>query len=174
MSKPTLKVSKDFTKQFNDAVKKFRKDTVLVGIPEVANGRKDEGETDTIGNAALLAIANFGSTLNNIPPWPIMAIGIKNAQEPIAEQFKEAAKKVLQSLVRGTSGLGAMDTYYTRAGLIASNSIKKVINDQQDVPPDRPAPSTMAGRKARGFKGNKYWLVTGQMRNAITYVVRGS
>lgn len=173
-SKPTLKVDKDFTKQFNDTIKKFRNDKVLVGIPEDTDGRKlDPEDNGMIGNAALLAIANFGSPMNNIPPWPIMAIGIRNAQDSIAEQFKICAKQVLSSLVGGTSGLGAMETYYGRAGLIASNSCKRVINEQEDVPPNKPSAATMAGRKAVGFKGDKYWLVTGQMRNAITYVVRG-
>ncbi|MDH4163322.1 MAG: hypothetical protein OEW15_11635 [Nitrospirota bacterium] len=173
MSKPTLKVTKDFTKQFNDAVKKFQYDKVLVGIPEDTDARKETGEDQMIGNAALLAIANFGSPMNNIPPWPIMAIGIRNAQDSIAEQFKVCAQKVLSSLVGGSSGLDAMDTYYNRAGLIASTSVKKVINSQEDVPPNKPSDATMRSRKAIGFKGDKYWLVTGQMRNAITYVVRG-
>lgn len=172
-SKPTLKVDKDFTKQFNDTIKKFRHDKVLVGIPEDTDGRKDLEQEGPIGNAALLALANFGSPMNNIPPWPIMAIGIKNAQDSIAEQFKICAQKVLSSLVGGTSGLGAMETYYGRAGLIAATSCKRVINEQEDVPPNKPSAATMASRKAVGFKGDKYWLVTGQMRNAITYVVRG-
>lgn len=174
MSKPTLKVTSDFTKQFNDAIKRFRHDKVLVGIPEDANDRKpEEGESAEMGNAALLAIANFGSPMNNIPPWPIMAIGIRNAQDSIATQFKTCAQAVLSSLIRGTSGLDAMDTYYNRAGIIASTSVKKVINTQEDVPTNKPSDATMHAREARGFKGDKYWLVTGQMRNAITYVVRG-
>ena len=56
------------------------------------------------------------------------------------------------------------------------NSIKKVINAQEDVPSDKPSQSTLDARKNRKptpFKGTKYWLVTGQMRNAITYVIGG-
>lgn len=169
--KPYMKVTSDFTKQFNDAVKKFRHDKVLVGIPEDDDERKEDDNAETIGNAALLAITNFGSALNNIPPWPVMAIGIRNAQDQIAEQFKICAKSVLSALVNGASGLDAMDIYYNRAGIIASTSIKKAINSQEDAPDL--SERTLAARKARGFKGDKRGIVTGQMRNAITYVVRG-
>lgn len=162
--RPTLKVTSDFTQQFNDIVKKFRRDEVLVGIPEQKTERKDK---EPIGNAALLAIANFGSAKNNIPPWPIMAIGIRNAQAEIAEQFRAAAVGAL------TGGISSLSPAYNRAGIIASTSVKKVINEQIDVPADKPSEATLKSREASGFKGTKYWIRTGQMRNAITYVVRG-
>lgn len=164
MSKPSLKVTADFTDQFNTIVKKFKKDQVLVGIPESDAGRKDE-KGEAINNAALLAINNFGSTENHIPPRPVMAIGIAKAQEEIADQFGEAAKKAL------TDGSSAATTYYERAGIIASNSIKKVINSQEGI--DKPSDATLRARRAVGFKGKKALIVTGQMRNAITYIVKG-
>jgi hypothetical protein len=166
-TKPTLTVTSDFTADFNDIVKKFKNDAVLVGIPEQDTKREeDEGDSE-ITNAALLAICNFGSPVQNIPAWPVMAIGIRNAQEEIATQFKLAATNALKM------GLSALDIYYNRAGIIASTSIKKVINSQEDVPPNKPSPSTLKSRKSAGFKGQKYWIRTGQMRNAITYVVKG-
>jgi hypothetical protein len=169
MSKPTLKVTSDFTKQFNDVIKKFQHDDVLVGIPEDTNGRKDD--TEAIGNAALLAILNFGSTLNNIPPWPVMAMGIQQAKDEIAAQFRKCAKDTLVAAVKGQGGgFDIIERYYTRAGIIASTSVKKVINSQEDAP--ALAHSTLIARKARGFKGESRGIVTGQMRNAITYVVR--
>lgn len=164
MSKPTLTVTADFTKQFNDVVARFKKDAVLVGIPE-AKGPREDGAP--INNATLLAINNFGSPANNIPPRPVMDIGIKKAQAPIAEQFKLAAQNAL------TKGVAALEQYYERVGIIASQTIKKVINDQEGFP--GPAESTLKARKyigTKGFKGIKSLIVTGQMRNAITYVVR--
>lgn len=163
MSAPFLKVTNDFTDNFNKIIKRFRNDDVLVGIPQQETKRKDE-EAGQINNATLLAINNFGSPVNNIPARPVMKIGILNAQAAIAEQFKNAAKNVL------TQGLAALDIYYERVGIIASNSIKKAINDQDGI--KEPAASTLAGRKRKGFKGTKALVVTGQMRNAITYVVR--
>ncbi len=169
MSKPTLKVTSDFTKQFNDIIKKFRHDAVLVGIPEEGDERKDDSEM--IGNAALLAITNFGSPLNNIPPWPVMSIGIRNAQEEIAEEFKKAAQKTLTAVIRGFLATDILSNYYTRAGIIASTAVKKTINAQEDAPDL--ADSTLAARRARKFKGTSRGIVTGQMRNAITYVLNG-
>lgn len=163
MSQPTLTVTKDFTKSFNDLIKKFKNDDVLVGVP--ASTSKRDGSTIT--NAALLAINNFGSPANNIPPRPVMEIGMRNAQDEIAEQFKKAAQSVLNQ------GSKALDIYYNRAGMIAANSIKKAINDQElgEEGPE-PAESTLKAREARGFKGTKSLIVTGQLRNSITWVLR--
>jgi hypothetical protein len=160
--KPKLTVTADFTENFNAIIKRFRHDDVLVGIPEQDSERKDD---DPIGNAALLAINEFGSAVNNIPPRPVMAIGIRKAKDEIAEQFRQAAVNALKQ------GFAALDTYFERAGIIASNSVKKVINSQEGI--KGPSEATLAARKAQGFKGTKALVVTGQMRNAITYVVRG-
>lgn len=161
MSQPALVISKDFTDQFNDVVKRFRFDAVLVGIPQEDSKRDEDAP---INNATLLAINNFGSPANNIPARPVMEIGIRNAQEQIAEQFKKCGQEVWK---RGSE---AIDVYFDRAGIIASSSIKKAINDQEDIDP--PAESTIKARKRIGFKGTKALVVTGQMRNAITWIVR--
>lgn len=161
MSKPSLTVTNDFTSQFNEAIKRFKHDAVLVGIPEDDKERKDN---DPINNAALLAINHFGSPARNIPPRQPMTVGIRNAQDAVADEFKKAAQNVL------STGPAALDKYYERAGIIASSSVKKAINDQEDI--SEPADTTIAARLSRGFKGEKALLVTGQMRNAITYVVR--
>lgn len=157
-----MKVTKDFTEDFNKIMKSFRHDEVLVGIPEAESDRTEKGE---INNATLLAINNFGSPINNIPPRPVMQIGIKNAQEQIAEEFKKAVQKSL------TQGFEAVDQYYERAGIIASSSIKKAINSQEGIDP--PSDATLAARESKGFKGTKALIVSGQMRNGITYVIRG-
>ncbi len=161
MKPPTL-VVEDFTEKFNQIVKQFKRDAVLVGIPEDDSERD---ESDPVNNATLLALNEFGSAINNIPPRPAMAIGIRNAQAAIAEQFKLAARGAL------TKGLAALPIAYNRVGIIASSSIKKAINSQEGLAPL--ADSTLAAREAAGFKGTKALIVTGQMRNAITYVVKG-
>jgi hypothetical protein len=168
--KPTITINKDMTKEFNDIIKKFKNDAVLIGIPEEDTARKktDDDSPQPITNAALLAINEFGSTANNIPPRPVMAIGIRRAQNEIAEQYKKAVINAFKV------GLNALDIYYNRAGIIASNSVKKVINDQDGI--DGPAEATLLARlrrKPTPFRGQKALIVTGQMRNAITYVVKG-
>lgn len=159
-------VTSDFTKSFNDIVNRFKGDNVLVGIPESdSSRRKDKDEDSSINNATLLAINNFGSPANNIPSRPVMQIGIKNAQDDIADQFKQAATGAL------SGSLNALDIYYGRAGMIGANSIKKAINDQEGFP--GPSKATLEIREQKGFKGTKSLIVSAQMRNAITYVVKG-
>jgi len=172
VSKPTLKVTSDFTKQFNDVISKFKSDAVLVGIPQEDDGRDDvetasSVEGSVIGNAAILAIQHFGSEEAHIPPRPVLAIGVRMAQADIAAQFKLAAQKVWKE------GPSALRRYYERAGTIAASSCKRVITQQIDILP--PAESTLSARKyltQKGFRGTKSLLVTGQLRNAITYVVQ--
>lgn len=163
MSKPSLKVTADFTEDFNKIIKSFKGDNVLVGIP--ANDTERSDDDTTITNAALLAINEFGSPINNIPARPVMAIGIRNAKDQIAEEYKKAMQNALQK------GMSALSVFYNRAGIIASNSVKKAINSQEGI--DEPSEATLAARERAGFKGTKALIVTGQMRNAITYVVKG-
>jgi hypothetical protein len=141
-------------------MKKFQKERVLVGIPESDNSRDD---VTPIGNAAILAINHFGSPANNIPPRPVLDIGIRNARPEITACFKDAAIKAL------SGGTAEVTRAYNRAGSIAANSVKKAINAQEGFP--GPSAATLAARKSKGFKGTKSLIVTGAMRNAITYVV---
>ena len=161
MKKPVITVTEDFTKEFNKTVKSFKNDAVLVGVPAEDTKRSESGP---ITNAAILAMNNFGSALANIPAWPVMSIGLKKVQDEVAELFRQAIVKSLN-----TFSDDPLDTYYNRAGIVASQSIKKTINDQDEAPPL--ADSTLAARKSKGFKGNKRLIVTGQARNSITYVV---
>lgn len=160
-AKPTLEVTSDFTEDFNRIIKKFKRDDILVGIPEETTERRDDAP---INNATILALNNFGSPANNIPARPVMEIGIRNAQDDIAKEFKTAAQNAL------SQGVSALSPAYNRIGIIASNSIKKAINSQEGI--KEPAESTLRDRKARGFKGTKALIATGQLRNSITYVVR--
>lgn len=164
MSGVTMKVTSDFTENFNKCIAQFKHDAVLVGIPSDGTERDDD---DPITNAAILAINHFGSEEAHIPPRPVLTIGIRKAQDPIAEEFKKAAQNVLKT------GPDALRVYYERAGIIASNEVKKVINSQDGILP--PSDATLEARKyltQSGFKGTKSLLVTGQLRNAITYVVK--
>lgn len=159
-----MTVTEDRTKEILDIINSFRNDKVLVGIPAGDTRKPEPGEkNDGISNAALLFINNFGSPANNIPPRPVMEIGIKAAQADIAAEFASAIAKSWKK------GMPAINLYYERIGMIASNSIKKVINEQIGIA--GPAESTLKSRKSKGFSGKKSLVMTGQMRNAITYVV---
>lgn len=164
LMKPTMVVTADFTKQFNEVIQRFKHDDVLVGIPAETTDRKKDEDEGPINNATLLAINNFGSPLQNIPARPVMEIGIRKAQPEIVKAFKDGAVKAL------STGTKALDQTYTRVGIIASQSVKKVINSQEGI--EGPSEATLKIRESQGFKGTKSLIVTGQMRNAITYVTR--
>lgn len=165
MSKPYLKVTSDFTEDFKKVITRFKNDQVLVGIPEGKAAR-----SGAINNATLLAINNFGSPANNIPARPVMQNGMDNCKEELAQAYKNAVKNAL------SKGLASLEIYYERAGIIASNSIKKAITDQDfeggGDNNEGPAESTLAARKSKGFRGTKSLIVTAQMRNSITYIVK--
>ncbi len=165
MGKPSLKITSDFTKQFTDIVDLCRDQEVVVGIPEEDAAREpSDDEPREINNAFLLYINENGSPANNIPERPVMKNGLAKASEDIADQFHLAAKNAFNG------GQKSLDKYLNRAGIIASSSIKNAIDDQLGI--DSPAESTLRARKAKGFKGTKALIETGQMRNAITHVVR--
>jgi hypothetical protein len=65
--KAKITVTSDLTGQFQQLIKRFKNDLVLVGIPEEKAQRSGDG--GQINNATLLAIANFGSPQRNIPAW---------------------------------------------------------------------------------------------------------
>ncbi len=163
-----MQVTRDFVSQVNQVISTFRADAVQIGIPQAENDRK-RGEGDELpkefGNAAILALNHFGNEELHIPPRPVLPIAIKRATPAIVEQMKAAALAAL------SGGANVLSTYYNRVGIIASTEAKKVINDQDGIA--APAEATLASRKRRKFKGEKALLVTGQMRNAITYVVDG-
>lgn len=164
MSKTTLKVTRDFVTDLKKVIESLKNDEVLVGVPAQDTSRKDaDGEDNGITNAAILAINEFGSPVNNIPPRPVLSTGIRNSKDQIAEQFKKAAQL---SLAQGSA---AVDRFYERAGIIASNACKQVINEQDGFEPL--AASTLKSRKRKGFQGENALIVTGQLKNSITYVV---
>jgi hypothetical protein len=159
-----FKILFDGTKKFQETMKALAVSDVLVGIPEQANERKAEDEFDNMSNAAIGYVQEFGSDLAGIPPRPHLVPGVKNVEKEVAEEFKHAAQKSF-------SDPSAIVKHFTRAGIIASMSVKKLINDQTGFEPL--SESTIAARKAEGFKGTKALIRTGQYRNAITYVVEG-
>lgn len=164
MKGPTLIVKKDILKKINDSIKSFAGKATLVGIPQ-ENTARDKTDGQQINNATLLFIHNFGSPANNIPARPVMDIGIEKVQDQIALEFGKAAVAAL------SKGNAAIDLYYERIGVIASSSVKQVINNQEGI--EAPSEATLKARKAAGFKGTKALIKTAQMRNAITYVVKG-
>lgn len=126
----SVKSKTDKLSQVINNIVALSKKRVLVGVPADENERKDEeGRPEKVGNAALAAIHNEGSELQNIPPRPFIDLGIKNTQERVNIHFLAAAKaqlnddqeKVLMSL--------------NKAGQIARDGIKNVLRTGDGLDP---------------------------------------
>ena len=132
----------------------IRKNDILVGIPEEANA--GHGAMD---NASLLYLHENGSPGGMIPSRPVLQNGIH------APEFEAQAQAMYrQAFVAALSGNTPMaKNIYERIGLQGANAVKA----QFGVVGPPLKPSTVAR------KGSTATLIdTGQLRNAITYVVR--
>ena len=178
----------DNFKKLTQSVEALTNTVVMVGVPDDKSGRR-EGE---INNAELAYIHDKGAPEANIPARPFMEPGIKAVQDQIAKEMENAGKAILKSGKFGSAK--SVEGYLNRVGLIAVRSIRAKITE--GIAPEL-APSTVLGRiyrvkgKARrkklkaalasgtpasrqgGVEGLFTPLVvTGQLRNAITYVLR--
>jgi hypothetical protein len=173
----------DNFKKLMQGVEALTGTVVMVGVPDDKAGRR-EGE---ITNAGLAYVHDKGAPAARIPARPFMEPGVKNVQKEITDELVKAGKATF-------GGAGSVNTYLTRIGIITVRSIKNVIS--AGIPPPL-APSTIAGR-IRRVKGKQRrakidaalaagtpetrlggaeglftpLVVTGQLRNAITYVLR--
>jgi hypothetical protein len=173
----------DNLKSMMQGIETLTDTTVMVGVPQEKDGRK----AGVIGNADLAYIHDKGSVAAGIPARPFMEPGIKAVQKEIEQEMLNAGKAVFK-------GARNVEVFLNRVGLIATRSIKMKITE--GIPPPL-APSTIAGR-IRRVKGKKRrakidalqasgvpdsrqegaegiftpLIVSGQLRNAITYVLR--
>lgn len=160
-------------------ISQLAKRDVLVGVPMDQTARKD-GE---MNNATLAYIHDNGSAAANIPARPFMEPGIHNAKPTITLFMKSAAQGALNK------GASAIDVGLNKAGMTAQSSIRAVIN-AGIAPPVKTATLKARVRNRTAVKGAlaelarrdsgeaagsdlaKPLIVTGQLRNSITYVVR--
>lgn len=179
--------------QIVDALDRLASLEVLVGFPEDTTRRDDSPEDPDAGltNAALGYIHDNGAPEANIPARPFMNEGIQRAAPRLEKVFKTMGNDVLAaqkgSRADIVGSLAKIDQGYHKAGLIAQASIRAVINEGIDPPL---ADATLRARAARGRKGAKQELEnrskgepagkalakplvdTGQLRNAVNYVIR--
>lgn len=159
----------DNTKKLTDAMKALGGYEVLVGIPEAYGPPHSGGIT----NAALGYIHETGSPINNIPARPFLYPGVKNSASRWQPKLAQAAQAALQGDQSGIlTALG-------NAGIIASNAVKRTIQD--GIPPPL-KPDTVRRRRKRS-PGSKYrrkattpadvtpLIDTGNLLRSITYVV---
>lgn len=163
MPEPQININVNITvdnlNKFKKALKLLAKKQLLAGFPE-AKAKRKEGP---INNAMLAKIQNDGSPINNIPARPFMEPGIMDVAEPINKQLLLAGEAILDNNeAKAIARLNA-------AGLIAQNGIRNKINS--NLPPPL-KPSTLKARRRRGIKSTRSLVVSGQLRNAATYVLK--
>lgn len=155
-----MAVVKDKTKQLYDALNTLVQDQVLVGIPS----SKTQRETgDPLTNAQIGYIQEHGAPELNIPARPFLIPGVESAEPKYVPYLKQAAEAALQG--REELVTRRLDA----AGIVAASAVKVLINS--NIPPAL-APSTLAARKRRGITRENTLIDTGQLRNAVTYVLR--
>jgi hypothetical protein len=152
----------DNTQQVLRAMTALTSREVLVGIPAGAPARAESG----INNATIGYIQDTGSPAANIPARPWLAPGIKDAREAIVKRLKQMGEQVLKN--PGTSS-ATIDSYLSAIGLETVSAVRARITSGPFEPL---AASTLRARRARGFAGTRPLIVTGQLRNAVNYVLR--
>lgn len=133
------------------------KKEVYVGIPAEKSSRPGQGG---INNAELLYIHTHGSPIRNIPPRPVLQPAIEANKEAIGKQFATASREALKGNVMGAeNGL-------EKAGMVAQNVARAWFENPGNGWASN-SPRTIARKKS-----DRPLIDTGEMRKAITYVVR--
>lgn len=141
------------------ALRALERREVLVGIPAETNTVRGE----EMNNATIGYIMENGAPEMNIPARPHLIPGVEAVKDNVVTQFRMIAKRQLKG------DKEAAEQGLNRVGLIAQNSVRKMINS--GISPAL-APSTLAARRRRGRTGIKPLVDTAQYRNAVTYVLR--
>ena len=139
-------ITVDKTKELWEDLLALTKKQVLVGVPE-ENDSREEGQK--IGNAALAYIHDNGSPAQGIPPRPFMQPGISKAQDRINTELLQVAKAQLNN------NQDEVDKHLNNAGLVASASIKRVINEGENFTPLKYATLLARMRKRKSYIGKR-------------------
>jgi hypothetical protein len=161
----TARVIKDNTAEVMKAIELLANTRVMVGVPaEEALRQPEPGEKSTpINNAALAYIHENGAPEAKIPPRPFLKPAVAGMSDEIASRLNTIADAALNGRPEAVSkGFHAL-------GLRAQAAVRNKINE--GVPPPL-SPVTIKRRLAKGRTGTKPLIDTGQLRNAITYVIR--
>lgn len=137
---------------------------VMVGIPAAEATRSDDDDAASgINNAALGYIHDNGAPEANIPARPFLEPGIRAVQDKIEAGLRTAADAAMAGRPE------AVDRAYHAIGLKAQAAVRSKITTGPFV---ELKPRTLANRRRRGRNGTKPLIDTGQLRNAIAYVIR--
>jgi hypothetical protein len=179
-------VTHDEMVSFMKALEEMQAKSVMAGFPQEESPREDaEGDEEPITNAALAYIHNTGMPEQNIPARPFMVEGIENKREEITDGMQAAGVAALDGDV------DTVEQALNAVGMAAKLGIQTKI---VDGPFEPLAESTLKARarnagsavaaaaqqeldsraagNAPGVDLARPLNVTGQMRNAVNYVLR--
>lgn len=140
--------------QLERELKKLKKLSVLVGIPQEKASRPGE----PINNAELAYIHTNGSPIQGIPARPFIEPAIEEYRENIGKQLGRAIVKTLE----GKDG----KPYLERAGIVGENAARGwFTNPKNNWEPNSPLTIAKKG-------SDKPLIDTAEMRKSITHIVR--
>lgn len=181
----SFQVTRDEMKELARAIAQMTGESVLAGFPADGKPREDEdGESEPITNAALAYIHNTGIPELNIPARPFMVQGIEQVEDRIVAGMEATG------LAAFDHDQQAVELGLHAVGATARDGIKMKIRDGPFEPLKE---STLRARARRGGEIGKVAMTeldsrtagnepstdiarplndTGQMRNAVNYVIR--
>jgi hypothetical protein len=169
-----------------DVIAQLGKSDVLIGIPR-ENAPREDGES--MNNAARAYILDRGSPAAHIPARPFLEPGVEAALPRAKSYLMQGVKKAIKG------DQGAIDRALAAAGITAEREVKRKINS--NLPPALSVFTVMWRHRDRGGRmrksekayiglvnigytpaqaqaatGIKSLVNTGEMRDAVTHVVR--
>ncbi len=145
---------KEIAKAIEAKLKEISESQILIGIPKEAMQTKD-GKTFYLADIA--RVNNFGSKSRNIPARPFGTTLMPRFGKKIADFYKKEIATVLK-------GKRKLKAALNRIGFVAAGYMKQNLSTGKWKPN---APITIK------MKGSAKPLIdTGQMRQAITWVIR--
>jgi hypothetical protein len=180
--KPSINVNinlkVDNVKQLMAALDALEHREVLVGFPADEPDRNPDPNGSTFqptnaliayvqnqGSAArnIAYVQNQGSAARNIPAREFMESGTLSVAPAMVDKLEQVGQKALEGDVR------SVEKGLMQVGLIAEAGIKNRIDSNISPPLTQ---SSLAKRRRRGRSGTNTLVDTGQLRNAVTAVVR--
>lgn len=169
--KPGAYILIDRVNEVNAAIADLASHRVMVGFPESTGDRRPEdGKPSPIENTDLAYIHDNGVPEAGIPQREFMRPGIERCQPQLNQWFMVAGKAALKG-----ERFKMIDAF-NGAGLTAVSSIRAKIEQGPFTPLKQ---STIRARKREhpsrvgdSSANTKPLQDTGQLRNAVTYVIR--
>lgn len=153
-------MTRDNTKKLMGGLAMLTAKEVLVGIPAPEASRSGVGP---INNAALGYIHENGAPEANIPQRPFLVPGVASVNHKTAAYFRQAGDYALKGDRSG------YERALNAAGQTAATAAQRKITAGPFV---ALRPSTLSARRRRGRTGTRPLIDTGQLRRALTYVIR--